>query len=265
GVSDLRGPDGGRVVGRRLHVVSYAFSFGDDGSERVFHAVCSVRLGDVAEHHDSGEHEGHRVDFVLASILGSASVDGLEQGDLIAEVGDGGGAALADDLEREAGVLPDATHAGGIGQLADLLDGRVALLELDAGVEVLVVLADDDEVDVLVAGADAWVAFGGAQAGIEVEHLAEGDVDGAKATAARCSDRALDGDLVGADGVKDFFRKDGAVLLGGVEAGFAVIPIKGDAGGLEDADGGVHDLWADAVAGDNGYAMRHSDWCFSEQ
>ena len=43
----------------------------------------------------------------------------------------------------------------------------------------------------------------------------------------------------------------------GVEAGFAVLEVEGDAGGLEDADGGVHDLGADAVAGDNGDAVRH--------
>ena len=121
------------------------------------------------------------------------------------------------------------------------------------------VLADDDEVDVLVARADARVALGGAEAGVEVEHLAEGDVNGAEAAAAGCGDRPLDGDLVLADRVEDLFGEDGAVLLGGVEAGFAVVPVEVDACGLQDADRRIHDLGADAVAGDDGDAVSHVD------
>ena len=178
-------------------------------------------------------------------------------GVLEGEAGDASRARLADDLERQARVVPDAAHARRFGQFPDLLDRRVALLELDAAVEVLVVLADDDEVDVLVARADARVALGGAEAGVEVEHLAEGDVNGAEAAAAGCGDRPLDGDLVLADRVEDLFGEDGAVLLGGVEAGFAVVPVEVDACGLQDADRRIHDLGADAVAGDDGDAVSH--------
>ena len=66
-----------------------------------------------------------------------------------------------------------------------------ALLVLDAGVEVFGVLADDDQVDVLEARAHAGIRLAGAHLRVEVEALAQGDVDGAEAAADRRRDRAL--------------------------------------------------------------------------
>ena len=54
-----------------------------------------------------------------------------------------------------------------------LLGVRRALLVLDAGVEVLGVLADDDQVDVVEARAHAGVALARAHLAVEVELLAE--------------------------------------------------------------------------------------------
>src|ERR671938_2062111 len=68
------------------------------------------------------------------------------------------------------------------------------LLVLDPGVEVLGVLADDDEVDVLEARAHAGIALAGAHLRVEVEALAEGDVHRAEAAADGGRDRPLEGD-----------------------------------------------------------------------
>ena len=70
---------------------------------------------------------------------------------------------------------------------------------LDAGVEVLGVLADDHEVHVLVARLEALHRAGRAQVRVQAEHLAERDVDAAEARADGRRDRALEGDLVAPD------------------------------------------------------------------
>ena len=63
---------------------------------------------------------------------------------------------------------------------------------LDAGVEVLGVLADDDDVDVVEPGAHAGVGLARPHAGVEVELVAQRDVDRAEAGADRRRDRALE-------------------------------------------------------------------------
>ena len=68
-------------------------------------------------------------------------------------------------------------------------------LELDAGVEVLGVLADDHEVGLGEAGAHALVGLARPHAGVEVELLAQQHVDRAEAGAHRRGGRALDADL----------------------------------------------------------------------
>ena len=106
------------------------------------------------------------------------------------------GALTADRLDRDAGAGRDLLRL----QLVQLRDHvlRVggARLVLDAGVEVLGVLADDDEVDVVVAGAHALVGLAGPQARVEAELVAQRHVDRAEAGADRRRDRALERDLV---------------------------------------------------------------------
>jgi hypothetical protein len=78
---------------------------------------------------------------------------------------------------------------------------------LDAGVDVLGVLPEDHHVDllgVLHRAGDAGEVLDRPQADVEVEHLPEGDVQGADAAADRGGQRALDADqelLEGFDGV----------------------------------------------------------------
>ena len=69
-------------------------------------------------------------------------------------------------------------------------------LELDSLVEVLGVLAHDDDVDLFVTGRHPLVELAGPNAGEEVELLAEGNVDRAKAGSHGRGHRPLDGHLV---------------------------------------------------------------------
>ena len=102
----------------------------------------------------------------------------------------------ADRLDRDAGgvgpvliFLSVARLLIGVDQLGRL---GLALLELDAGVEVLGVLADDDQVDVLVVAAHAGVALARPHAGVQVERLPQQHVDAAEARADRRGDRGLE-------------------------------------------------------------------------
>ena len=77
----------------------------------------------------------------------------------------------ADRLDREAGFLAAGADLPPGDDLVDVVQQvgglRLALLELDAGVQVLGVLADDDQVqrDVGEVGADAGVVLAGPDAG----------------------------------------------------------------------------------------------------
>ena len=100
-----------------------------------------------------------------------------------------------DRLDRDPRVAPArARRAPRSRRMSSSASGR-ALLELDPRVEVLGVLADDDEVDVVVAGAHARVGLAGPHRHVEVELLAERHVHGAEAAADRRRDRALERDL----------------------------------------------------------------------
>ena len=81
----------------------------------------------------------------------------------------------------ESGRMMPAPSVGG--ELDELARASRALLELDAGVEVLGVLAHDHQVDVVVARTGARDRERRAQARVEVELLADRDVDAAEAGA----------------------------------------------------------------------------------
>ena len=131
------------------------------------------------------------------------------------------------------------------------------LLELDPGVEVLGVLADDDQVDVVEAGADALVRLARPHLRVHVELLAQADVDGAEAAADRRRDRPLQRGAVPADRVERLLgQRVAAVRLHHVGAGVLDVPVELDAGRLEDAAGRLGQLGPGAVAGDQGHAVR---------
>ena len=111
-------------------------------------------------------------------------------------------------VEREPGD-PLGRRAG---DDLDALRGVAADHVLDAGVQVLGVLADDHEVDVLVARVEPLHRAGRAQVGVQVERLAERDVDAPEALADRRRDRSLERDLVAPDRLEDVVRERRAVL-----------------------------------------------------
>ena len=157
-------------------------------------------------------------------------------------------------LEGEAGD-PLRRRAG---DDLDALGGVVADHVLDAGVQVLGVLADDDQVDVLVARVEALHRAGRAEVGVQVERLAERDVDAAEAAADRGRDRALERDLVAPDRLEDVVRERRPVLRDGRLAGLDRLPFEADAGRIEDAGGRLRQLRTDAVAGDQGDSVGHA-------
>ncbi len=132
---------------------------------------------------------------------------------------------------------------------------------LDAGVQVLGVLADDDEVDVLVARLEALHRAGRAQVRVQAEGLAQRDVDAPEALADRRRDRALEGDLVALDRLEDVLRERRPVLGDDALAGVHDLPVEGDAGGVEHATGRLRQLRTDAVAGDQGDSVGHALDC----
>ena len=107
------------------------------------------------------------------------------------EAGDARRGVLRDDLQR----LDDAGH--------DLV--------LEAAVEVLGVLADDDEVHVLETALDRRQVLDGPQVRVEVERLAQAHVDRGEALADRGPDGSLQGHAVLADGVQNA-RRQGVAL-----------------------------------------------------
>ena len=157
------------------------------------------------------------------------------------------------------GVAADLVVALGGEEVDQLVGVLGALFELDACVEVLGVLADDDQVDVLVARADARIALAGANLGVEVERRAEADVHAAEAAADRGRDRPLQRGSALPDRLEHVLgQRIAVVLVHHVAAGVLDVPLELDARRLEDPPGRLGQLGAGAVAGDEGHAMRHS-------
>lgn len=173
---------------------------------------------------------------------------------------DGWGASIADALAREGDLSGHDGDAvgGGLGDTLDCLcdEGSVwgseGALVLD--VEVLCVLADDDHVDWVGGRHDGLY---GADVGVEVEALAEGD-DGGGVALDGCGG-GLDGAEEGAialvlEDLDGLVGEGGTGLLEGLEAGFEVdkVEFKAEAGweGLEESAAGRDDFLADAVTGD---------------
>ena len=129
---------------------------------------------------------------------------------------------------------------------------------LDAGVQVLGVLADDDQVDVVVARLDALHASApGGRWRTGSSAWRSATFTRAEAGADRRRDRPLDGDAVAADRLDHAVRERRALGGDGGLAGVLHVPVEADPGRLEDAPRGLGQLRADAVAGDQGDGVAH--------
>ena len=163
-----------------------------------------------------------------------------------------------DRLDRDRGIGGKGLLTRTLDELRELLDLGSALIELDAGVEVLGVLAHDDQVDVAEARAVARLRQAGAHAGVQVEVLTQGNIDAAEARADRRGDGALDGNLGLGDRIEDVLGQRRAKLVHDTGTGLLDIPVNLDAGGLDHAAHGLRDLGTDTVTGNQDYIVRHN-------
>ncbi len=109
------------------------------------------------------------------------------------------GAELRDGLDPDAGVGPDLPPQLVAEERREAIRLGGARLHLEAGVDVLGVLPEDDHVDLLGVThrrGDPGEPAHRAQAHVEVEDLAQGHVEGADPTPDRCGERPLDADEV---------------------------------------------------------------------
>jgi hypothetical protein len=166
--------------------------------------------------------------------------------------------ALAHRLDRQAGVLADTLTRRAFDERDDLGSRRLVVLELDPRIAVLCVLAYDDDVDVLVARSNARVQAARPKARVEVELDAQGDVRTSLVAPDRGGERSLQRDAVQTDRLEDAERERGSLAIGSALARLLDIPVDVDAGRLDGASRGVHQLRPGAVTGYERHAMGHT-------
>src|SRR6185437_11906677 len=127
----------GRAAGA-AHVAGEALALGVDGFEGLLDFVGSRFLVQVAEHEDGRLQQGRGIGDVFTRDVGRRSVDGFEDGAVVAEIRSGhqpqaadkGGAEVADDVavevfEQQRVVLErvhDELHAGVVNDVLGVLD-----------------------------------------------------------------------------------------------------------------------------------------------
>ncbi len=164
-------------------------------------------------------HDGHRRLVVVDRVL-----DGLAHQAL--------GALLGNRLDADARGIreTDLLHAHFVLQEGDQLLGLVAFrFPLNAGVDVFRILAEDHHVDLLRLAhrrGHALEVRNRAQADVQVQLLAQRNVERADAAANRRGQRALDGHHVILQDFESFFRQPhvGAIHLGRFLAGIDLHP-----------------------------------------
>ena len=202
--------------------------------------------------------EGQRLAVILDGVLDGRTDEalGARAGDRLDAEADGGGlfGTETDLLKLLREVCLDEVER---------LEGDLGTrFEVDAGVDVLGVLAEDHHIDltrVLHRRRHAREPLDGAEADVEVELLTEGDVEGTDATTSRRGQRALDADEVLTESGERRLRQPVAGRLEGLFAREDFEPLDlalagvglGDRG-VEDADGGAPDVRASTVAFDEG-------------
>ena len=163
-----------------------------------------------------------------------------------------------DGLERDARVAVREPRAVALDPLDQLLGLRGALLVLDPRVEVLGVLAHDDEVDVLKARAHSGVGLARPHLPEQVERFAEAHVDRAEADPYRSRDRPLERDPVAPDRLERLLRQRvAAKTLHDRLAGALDIPVERDSGGLEHAARRLGQFRPGSVAWNESHAVGH--------
>ena len=171
-------------------------------------------------------------------------------------------AELLQVLERETRDALRRAARDALGRL-----GRVGIDHaLDAHVEIFGVLAEDDEIDIVVARFDARVILDRTHGGVETELLAQADRDArinavADVDRIRVSERRLrrpfERQLVFADRFEHRFGQWPAGFLARAHARLGNFPLDGGPGGSDDFARGTRDFRADPVARNQSNTMHH--------
>jgi len=178
----------------------------------------------VTELHDVGLVDGGDAPAVLAA--------GVRE----RELRDSRGGGCRDDLQA----------------LDDAWDDDV----LESGVQILGVLAHDDEIDAGESRGDAGQVGDRPDIGKEVELLAQRDVDARKALADRSGARSLEGDRVTRDRVEQIARQRLSGLVERRDSGVLAVPGDAGAGGVEDRDHRGSHFGPDPVTGNECECVR---------
>ncbi len=155
------------------------------------------------------------------------------------EAGDAGGGFFGDDFQA-------FDHAGN-----DFM--------LNAGVKALGIFTNDDQVNVRIASRNVRKIANGPEVCVELEALAQLDVNAGKAAADRRRHRTLQSDARSLDRIVEVLRNVFLVFLESLGASHEGFPLELEAGGFENADDGIGDFGANAVAGNEGNAMGHKE------
>ena len=173
------------------------------------------------------------------------------------EADDPPGAGDADGLQGDPGVLRDLEAAEIVELPAEGRGVGCTSFEFDPAIEVLRVLADHDEVDVVVPGANAGERTGRPDGCEQVEPLPQGHIEAPEPLAHGGGDRTLDRRPASPDRLQRAFGEQGAVGLERRSARRSLLPSEVDPGGVEHQPGRGGHLRADPVAGDQDHLVRH--------
>jgi hypothetical protein len=148
---------------------------------------------------------------------------------------DGAGSRKADGLHSHPG-LKKLDHLASI-----LAPGLV----LDAGIDILGILAEDDHVDFMRSldrRRHAGEVANRPDTGVEIQLLAQGHIQGAKPTADGGRERPLDGDQIPVDRGKRFVRQPAAGLILRLFPGEHLEPGNPAAASIGPTDGAIKDM-----------------------
>ena len=130
---------------------------------------------------------------------------------------------------------------------------------LDAGIQALGIFPDDDEIDAGIAGRNMGKVLNRTEVGVELELLAQGNVDTGKASADGRGHRPLQSDPGAFDGLDQFLGNIFVVLGERLGPYLKDFPIELHPGGFQNAHRGLRDFGADAVAGNECDFVSHID------
>src|ERR1700757_1000144 len=128
---------------------------------------------------------------------------------------------------------------------------------LQARVKTLCVFADDDQVNIRIARGNVRQVPDGAEICVQIEFLAEGDVDARKASAYRRGDRALESDAGSFNRLGQFLGDILAQLFVGFGTDREGLPFKLHPSRFQDAYGRLRYFGPDSISGDQSYFMSH--------